>query len=80
MANAQKTPVVKHGSAGHKQIIEAGYGMSFARADTIIKERKADPRSWPYEQFEKAEAMIAAAGVTKPKPTSDRPGWKRDRR
>lgn len=78
MTTAQTPAPVKHGSAAHKRLIESGYGMSMAKADAIVKERKADPRSWPFEKFEQAEAMLEAAKA-KPRPVSPKPGWKRDR-
>lgn len=72
-------PNVKFGSKEHKAMIEGGYQMSFEQAETIIKERKADPHTWPYDKYEKALAMMAAL-KTKPQPSSTKEPWKVDRR
>ncbi len=74
---ADTVQVVKPGSKGHEALLSAGYKMDAAKARLIIKERKADPRSWPYAEFEKAEAFLAAFALKNPKPSSDKPGWKR---
>ena len=37
--------------------LEAGYGMSLEKAQTIIAERPKTPGLWPYEMFEKAQAF-----------------------
>ena len=62
-----------------EQFLQAGYpDMSVAKANAIIKERKENPASWPYEMYEKALAFLAAWEAT-PQVTSKRPGWKRSK-
>jgi hypothetical protein len=73
---AQTVKPVKYGSAEHKTLIESGYGMTAEQAETIIKERKADPRSWPYEKLEQAQSMLAAI-KTKPRVVSTTKAWQR---
>jgi len=69
---------VKPGSEKHAQMIQIGYQMTEEKANTIIKERKANPQSWPYEMLEKAEAFLAQLGA-QPVVISTKPGWTRDR-
>jgi len=73
-ALAEAQPMVKPGSKEHEALLHAGYGMDKAKAQTIIKERKADSASWPYTMLEKAEAFMAAL-TTKPTVISTRPAW-----
>jgi len=41
--------------------VGVGYGgMTLAKAELIIKERKEKPDSWPYEMLEKAQGFIEA--------------------
>lgn len=72
----QTVQVVKHGSKEHENLLEAGYGMTKEKAETIIKERQADPHTHPYELYEKAQALLGALG-TKPVAIDTKPGWKR---
>ena len=59
-------------------LLASGYGgMTRRKAETIIAERKTNPASWPYEQYEAAEAFLAAL-KSKPSVISKREGWKRD--
>jgi len=44
-------------------LLAVGYGMDRKKAEAIIKERKANPASWPYEMLEKAEAFMAALTI-----------------
>ena len=38
-----------------------GYdGMTVAKAETIIEERRKKPELWPYSEYQKAEAFLAA--------------------
>ena len=69
---------VQPGSAKHEQMVEVGYQMTKEKAETIIKERKANPQSWPYEMQEKAEAFLAQLKA-KPEVVSTKPGWTRER-
>ncbi len=42
-------------------LLGVGYGgMTVEKAKTIIKERKEDPQLWPYSEYEKAVAFLAA--------------------
>lgn len=72
-------PKVKIGSKEHAALLEAGYGMTVEQAETIIKERQEKPELWPYEEFVKAKAMLAAFSAKNPQPSSDRQGWHRSR-
>ena len=85
MSNSEKIaaleaaqPNVKLGSPEHAALLAAGYGMTIEQAETIIKERAEKPELWPYEQFEKARAMLEAfnADPKKQAPTSKRPPWR----
>ena len=59
-------------------LLASGYGgMTRRKAETIIAERKTNPAMWPYEQYEAAEAFLAAL-KSKPSVISKREGWKRD--
>ena len=60
------------------QLLQVGYGMTIEQARTIVKERKENPALWPYEQYEKATAMLEAY-TAKPVAVSSDPGWKRGR-
>jgi len=60
--------------------LQAGYpDMSVEKAKTIIKERKENPASWPYEMLERAESFLLAY-ENGPIAVSTDPGWKRSRR
>jgi len=59
------------------QLLSVGYGgMTEEKARAIIEERRKDPRLWPYEKYEEAEAFLAALEAS-PQVISKRPGWKR---
>ena len=78
--NEQPTvKVVSPSTPEMELLLQGGYpDMSVKRANAIIKERQANPQSWPYEQQERAEAFLAAYN-TPSKAVSKLPGWKRDR-
>lgn len=73
LENAQ--PKIKIGSPEHEALLESGYGMTRAKAEAIIEERKADPRSYPYELYEKAQAFTEAL-KTGPIVISKRKPWR----
>jgi hypothetical protein len=91
MANNKKTSEESSASQGEiakilpgtpemEAFLAAGYpGMTVAKAEAIIKERQANPQSWPYEVFEQAQAYLAAYRST-PQVISTREMWKRDQR
>ena len=59
-------------------LIGSGYGgMTRKKAETIIEERHKNPASWPYEQYENAQAFLLALKA-RPSVISKRPGWTRD--
>ena len=72
-------PMVKPKSKAAAALLESGYGFSIETARAIIKERDANPQTWPIERYEAAKAMLAAY-VTEPQVVSTRPGWRRSRR
>jgi hypothetical protein len=73
-------PKYEVGSVELEGFLQSGYqDMSREKAETIIRERKANPASWPYEQFERAQAFLSAL-LTAPTVVSNRPGWKREKR
>ena len=77
LADAQ--PKVEFGSPEHASLLAAGYGMTIAKARQIIEEREKKPELWPYEMYEKAQAMIAAFEAN-PKthgPSNTRQAWHR---
>jgi len=65
----------KPGSKEMAAFLEAGYGMSVQKAQTIIKEREENPAAWPYEVYEKALAMLEA-WKAKPEAVSTRKAWR----
>lgn len=69
---------VKVGTPEHERLVEAGYGMTREKAETIIRERKENPASWPYDLFEKAQAFLAQLKA-QPVPIDPEPGWHRER-
>ena len=71
-------PHVKPKTKALEALLESGYGMSLSKAQAIVKERPERPELWPYEQYEKAQAFLAAYEA-KPVVTSTRPGWRRTR-
>jgi hypothetical protein len=59
-------------------LLGSGYGgMTRKKAELIIEERSKNPASWPYEQYENAQAFLMAL-KSKPRAISTRPGWTRD--
>jgi len=51
---------IRPGTPEMEAFLAVGYGMDLAKAKQIIEERKKDPQIWPYEEYEKAVAFIAA--------------------
>lgn len=52
---------IEPGSSEMEMLLSVGYpGMSRAKAETIIRERKENPALWPYSKLEEAEAYLAA--------------------
>ena len=72
-------PHVKPKTKEAEALLQSGYGMTVAKAETVIKERKADPALWPLERAEAAQAMLDAYNAPTPKPSSTRAGWHRTR-
>ena len=71
--------VIKPNTKAAEAHLSIGYGgMTVKDAELIIKERKADPHSHPYERYKEAEAFLAAY-KSKSQVISTRPGWKRKR-
>ena len=59
-------------------LLGSGYGgMTRKKAEIIIEERRQNPASWPYEQYENAQAFLMALKA-RPSVISKRPGWTRD--
>jgi hypothetical protein len=68
---------IKPGTPEMEYFLQVGYpGMTVARANQIIEERKKDPHLWPLERVDQAEAFLAAYHG-KSRPISTDPGWKR---
>lgn len=63
-----KTPAME-------RLLSAGYGgMTVKKAQQIIKEREANPTTWPYEKYEQAQAFLEAYNAPPPAPTAtDKP-------
>ena len=52
---------IKPGTPAMESYLRVGYpDMTVEKAHMIIKERKENPQSWPYEMLEKAHAFLAA--------------------
>ncbi len=66
------------GSKELEALLSSGYGMNKEEAETIIKERAANPHTHPYEEYKKAKAFLEALNST-PQVVSTRPAWKRTR-
>ena len=70
---------VEYGSPEHGQLLSIGYdGWTVKEAKQIVKERDEKPERWPWEQYMKAKALIAAHAA-KPIVVATRDGWKRGR-
>jgi hypothetical protein len=70
---------VAPGSPEHEAMLSGGYGgMTREKAETIIRERKENPATHPYDRMELAEAFLAALGA-KPVVIATNDGWRRDR-
>ena len=68
---------ITFGSKEHQALVEGAYGMTVEKANTIVKERPANPQLYPYDLFEKAQAMLEAL-KTKPITIDTDPGWTRE--
>ena len=69
--------VVPFGSEAHEQLIAIGYGgMTVAMAEQIIKERNERPELWPWDEYQKANAVLLQNAAV-PIVVSTRSGWKR---
>jgi len=88
MTNADKIhaleaaqPHVEPKTIQAEALLQSGYGFTVKEAETIIKERDADPVRWPLEEYRKAQAMLQAyhAKPEQRKPSSTRAGWRRTR-
>ncbi len=77
LAEALKQNYIKPGSEAHQQLIEAGYQMTLADAEMIVKEWEKDHKSWPLDEVKKAKAMLAAAQSI-PQVIDTDPGWHRE--
>ncbi len=70
---------VAFGSPEHETLISIGYdGLTVKQAKQIVKERAEKPELWPWEEYMKAQAVIAAHAAV-PIVVSTREGWKRGR-
>ena len=79
MATAKsKMSSIKPGTKEMAERLSVGYGMTLDEANEIIKERKDNPQSHPYERLRKAQAFLEAYKAT-PQVVSTTPGWKRSR-
>jgi len=61
--NTQETvsAAIKPGTPAMESYLRIGYpDMTVEKAHLIIKERKENPQSWPYEMLERAQAFLAA--------------------
>ena len=67
---------IKPGTPAMAERLSVGYGMTLDEAREIIKERKDNPQSHPYERLRKAQAFLQAYDAV-PQVVSTTPGWKR---
>jgi hypothetical protein len=52
---------IEPGTPEMETYLAVGYqGMSVAKAEAIIEERKRKPELWPYAELQKAEAFLEA--------------------
>ena len=70
-------PHVKPKTPQAEALLQVGYGLTVAECKAIIKERDANPVTWPLEEYRKAQAMLAAYNTETPQPSSTRAGWHR---
>ena len=76
MADKKQQPTIQRiepGSKAMEQYLSVGYGMTVDQAKLIIAERDKNPALWPYEEYKKAKAMLAAFDA-KPVAVSKRKG------
>lgn len=86
MTNAEKIqalvdaqPNIKPKTPEMESLLQAGYpGMTVPLAERVVKEWETDPRRWPFEEMQKAQAFLAAYEA-QPVVSSLREGWKRSR-
>lgn len=77
--NAPALKTILPGTPEMEQHLAIGYGgMTVEKAETIIKERKANPQAWPYEVYEQAQAFLAAYHAS-PIAIDTQPGWVREK-
>lgn len=69
---------VKPGTEQMELLLQVGYGMDLTQAKLIISEREAAPASHPYDEYQRAKAMLAAYDAV-PVVVSRREGWKREK-
>jgi len=75
--DARKVKTIEPDTPEMEAFLSAGYqGMTVETANLIIKERKADPNSWPHSELMKAKAFLEAYHA-KPRAINTKPGWKR---
>ena len=75
VTQAGQLRTIAPGTPKMEAFLASGYpGMSVDKAQTIIKERRENPALWPYEEFQKAEAFLAAYR-TKPIAIDTAPPW-----
>lgn len=69
-------PKVAFGSAEHAALLTTGYGFTVDEAKQIIAEREKDPHAWPFVEYQKAKAMLAAFNVKKPQNHNTKLPWR----
>ncbi len=57
--NKVTSKVVEFGSKEDETLVAAGYGMTKAEAEDVVKRYEANPQSMPFDKYEKAQAMLA---------------------
>lgn len=68
--------MVKPGSKAHERLLSAGYdGLTREDAERVIAERDEEPTRWPFAEYQKAKAFLAALEA-KPQVLSERPPWR----
>ena len=77
MVKAKAQPgQVQYGSHEHELMLQAGYHITKEDADALVASWKADPRTVPYEEYQRAKAFLAQLSAI-PTPTDTDPGWVR---